>query len=90
MTSQPARTSFTAEVELYLHVDGRCHSATHVGEDFVILAMPADLKPGPAMVEVIVDGKRFCSETSITSTDHEHRRVNTHGGSLSPAKRIAI
>ncbi len=47
-------TGHSAEVELYLHIDGQRLPLTHTADTFVILAEPRELSPGPAVVEVII------------------------------------
>jgi hypothetical protein len=89
MPDEITPVGYSAQVELFLHVDGVAHCATHVCEDYVILETAAELKPGPAAVEVIVDGKSFRSGAHITGAAVDHRRIDLTRDSIPTASRIA-
>ena len=47
---------FSASVELFIHVGQKTLCPTHVSDCEIIFAEPPELSPGPAKVEVVVDG----------------------------------
>lgn len=85
--TQPA--TLCAAVELYLIVGDQRLSLTHTAGDLVILAEPTTLSPGPAVVEVIVDGQRYRSDTVITGSDDRRQRISVSRISLSPVPHVA-
>ncbi len=78
------QTGFSAAVSLYLHVYGKSLPASQVGSDFLLLESPIPLTPGPAVVEVIIDGRSFQSPTQLLFADPSTGRVILSAMNLTP------
>ncbi len=50
--------SYSADVRMELHVNGRVLSIGQLGPDFLILDHPVDLAPGDAEIAMSIDGRK--------------------------------
>jgi len=82
--THPTQTPLSADVNLLLHVNGQALPLTHTGGEFVILKDPVSLTPGPAVVEVIIDGRSFQSPTQLLFADPSTGRVILSAMKLTP------
>jgi hypothetical protein len=56
----------SADVELWLHIESQKISLTHTCGTCVRLERDAPLPPGPAKLEIVVDGRSHLSDVTVT------------------------
>jgi len=84
MVTHSTQTPLSADINLLLHVNGQALPLTHTGGEFVILKDAIPLTPGPAVVEVIIDGRSFQSPTQLLFADPSTGRVILSAMNLTP------
>ena len=80
MTSMP--TTFSADVELYLNMNGTRYELGHLGPGFALLGERQKLMEGTGEVETIIDGKttRQAVRVTVPSTAESRRFEFEHLG----------
>jgi hypothetical protein len=66
----------SADVSLWLHVGGQKLSLAQTSRAFIKLNSDADVPPGPARIELIIDGESHFSNVTITGTQADGRWAN--------------
>jgi hypothetical protein len=51
-----SESGYSAHVRLTLRVNGAVHDLSEIGPDWITLRHPVPLRPGPAVVEMAIDG----------------------------------
>jgi hypothetical protein len=60
---------YSAEVQIYLIVDGRRLPVAQVGKDFLILREPADIPSGHAVLNITIDGNEQLHDIILATSN---------------------
>ena len=63
---------YSAQVEIYVLIDGAKHDVAQIGPDSLILRQPLEFAKGPAQIVVSVDGRQETHEVILYRPDESN------------------